>query len=292
MIKSRSRCKQQKQGHWQRKKKEHVRTLELTNGSNGKNKKKQDKQRSGLKLPDIPSLLVDPSAMWVQYQKYLDPDRPVPPEGYKSDDESGSGVDSNNNAIGCFSSAGKSSVNDHNDGRLSSADKSSVSVCFSSAKKSSINDHNDSRFSSADKSSVGGHFSSAKESRVIDGHNDGHFSSANESSISDCFSSADKSRVVNGHNDHHFSSANESSLGRHLSSADKSRVVDGHNDGHFSSADIRSVGGCFPSASKSRVNGNTSHRFSSAKESSDESIESDNLSLLSDVANIRLLQAY
>jgi hypothetical protein len=42
--------------------------------------------------------------MWVQYQNYLDPDRPVPPEGYESDDANGSGVDGNKNAVGRFAS--------------------------------------------------------------------------------------------------------------------------------------------------------------------------------------------
>jgi hypothetical protein len=36
--------------------------------------------------------------MWVKYhQTYSDPDRPVPPEGYESDHENGSGIDDNNN---------------------------------------------------------------------------------------------------------------------------------------------------------------------------------------------------
>jgi hypothetical protein len=160
---------------------EHVRTLELTNGSNGRNKKKKDKQPSRLKLPGIPSLLADRKAMWIQYQNYLDPDKPVPPEGYESDDENGSGVDGNNNAVGRFSSADESSVDGHNGGRFSTADESMVGVRYSSADESSVDGHNGGRFSSADKGSFGVRFSSANESSV-DGHNGGRFSSADDSS--------------------------------------------------------------------------------------------------------------
>jgi hypothetical protein len=82
-----------------------VRTLALTDGSNSRNKKKKkDKQPSWLQVPGIPSLLADQKAMWVQYKKDSDPDRPVaPPEGYKGNDEDISGIDGNNNG-GCFSS--------------------------------------------------------------------------------------------------------------------------------------------------------------------------------------------
>jgi hypothetical protein len=84
-----------------------------------------------------------------------------------------------------------------------------------------------------------------------------------------------------------------------ISSADESSV-DGNNSCRFSSADKSSAGGRFSSADESSVDGNNGCRFSSADESSaigrfssaDESSyekESDDFSLLSDVANMTLL---
>jgi hypothetical protein len=206
---------------------DHVRTLQLTNGSNGGKKKKKDKQPSRLRLPGFPSLLADRKAMWVQCKKYSDPGRPVAPEGCDAD---GSGVDGNNN--GC-------------------------------------------RFSSADKSGAGGRFSSANESSV-DGNDNG------------CrFSSADESTANGNDNGGRFSSADESGAGGRFSAADESSD-DGNIGCRFSSADGSSAGGRFSSADESSVDGNNGCRFSSAHESS-YGKQSDDLSLLSDVANISLL---
>jgi hypothetical protein len=86
-------------------------------------------------------------------KEIADPDRPVPPEGYESDDENGSGsgrfssADDNsgvddNNGSGRFSSGDENSgVDDNNGGRFSSGDENS-----------GVDDNNGGRFSSGESS--------------------------------------------------------------------------------------------------------------------------------------------
>jgi hypothetical protein len=123
---------------------DHVRNFGLTNdASTGRKKKKKDKDKkpAPLKVRGIPTNIDGRKTMWDTCKEIADPDRPVPPEGYESDDENGSGR---------FSSADENSGIDDNNGRR-----------FSSGDENSVVDDNNGRFSSEDESS------DEKESNVL-----------------------------------------------------------------------------------------------------------------------------